>query len=93
MVTKDFADFPPNDVTLKVQIVARASRGRNRQVLFSQEIENPELNEPIRLQIPSGLDVPYLTPLEVTMQVIRGDASTLSDGILTAHFKPRKTQA
>lgn len=90
MATKDYADFPPNDVTLRLQIVARASRGRNRKVLFSQDIENPELNQAIRLNIPS-LDVDYLTPVEATLQVVRGDASTLSDAILTLHFKPRRT--
>ena len=90
MANEEYATFAQTDVRLKLQIVARPSRGRNRKVLFSQEIENPELNEPIRLNLPAGLDLPYLTPLSASIQVLSGDASALSDAILSLRFRPRR---
>lgn len=92
MATKEFAEFAQTQIKLRLRIVARASRGRNRRVLFTQDIENPEKNESIRLNIPSGFDLPYLTPLSAEIQVLSGDASTeLSDAILSMRFKPRRT--
>jgi hypothetical protein len=90
MVTKEYADFARPTIKLRVQIVARASRDRNRKVLFSQDIENPELNMPIRLNTPAGFDLPYLTPISVTIQILSGDAAQLTDGILSLRFKPRR---
>lgn len=92
MVNEPYSTSPPPNVRIRLQLVARPSRGRNRKVLFTQEIDGIELNEPIRLDIPAGFEIPYNTPLSVTMQVLRGDASGLKDGILTLRFQPRRTR-